>query len=78
VWPDLYACAESMREWREYSRRARGPFNHVPEPSGKCDLRVLRSRVMRSASRSGDSSRATDSDGDGSGVENAVWRSLLP
>ena len=73
-------CAESMREWREYSRRARGPFNHVPEPSGKCDLRALRSRVMRSASGAGASSGPSglESERDDSTVEHSVWRSLLP
>ena len=76
----VFVSAESMREWREYSRRARGPFNHVPEPSGKCDLRALRSRVMRSASGAGDSARDSGHGGerDDSSVENSVWRSLLP
>ena len=69
-----------MREWREYSRRARGPFNHVPEPSGKCDLRALRSRVMRSATGAGDSAGSSvhGSGQDDSSIENSVWRSLLP
>lgn len=70
--------AESMREWREYSRRARGPFQHVPEPSGKCDLRALRSRVIRSASSSSDTTRPSGLETDDSSVEGAVWRSLLP
>jgi hypothetical protein len=70
--------AESMREWREYSRRARGPFNHVPEPSGKCDLRVLRNRVLRSASGAGEGSSSSREEHDDASVEGGVWRALLP
>ena len=68
-------CYEAMREWREYSRRARGPFQHVPEPSGsRCDLRALRARLGRAAAGGGDAQEAGKGRG-GDGME--VWRALL-
>ena len=68
-------CYESMREWREYSRRARGPFQHVPEPSGsRCDLRALRARIARSAAGGGET---REGDKGQRGEEMEAWRALL-
>lgn len=65
-----------MREWREHSRRARGPFQHVPEPSGsRCDLRALRARIGRSAA--GREDGRGGGDGGSGGSEMEVWRAML-
>eukprot|EP00892_Ulva_mutabilis_P001818 jgi/Ulvmu1/11637/UM008_0041.1 len=68
-------CYEAMREWREYSRRARGPFQHVPEPSAsRCDLRALRARIGRSAAGGGEAREAGQGE---RSDEMEVWRALL-
>lgn len=71
----LEECYESMREWREHSRRARGPFQHVPEPSGsRCDLRALRARIGRSATGTGEGRQGGQGDRDG---DAELWRAML-